>query len=90
MNILDLNTDILNIIGDYVKKDNARRITKERDFNEADMEINYLKNMNMFGKEEIKYILYCKLSKNCYTNDELNEYIFSRNLPFVLPENKWY
>ena len=26
MNLLDLNNDILNIIGDYVKKDNKRRI----------------------------------------------------------------
>ncbi len=27
-NLLDLNNDILNIIGDYVKKDNDRRIDK--------------------------------------------------------------
>ena len=31
-NLLDLNTDILNIIGDYVKKDNERRIDKEDNF----------------------------------------------------------
>ena len=31
-NLLDLNTDILNIIGNYVKKDNERRIDKEDDF----------------------------------------------------------
>ena len=30
-NLLDLNTDILNIIGDHVKKDNERRIDKEDD-----------------------------------------------------------
>ena len=30
MNLLDLNNDILNIIGDYVKKDNKRRIRKEK------------------------------------------------------------
>ena len=29
-NLLDLNTEILNIIGDYVKKDNFERI---QDFN---------------------------------------------------------
>ncbi len=31
-NLLDLDNDILNIIGDYVKKDNERRIDKEDDF----------------------------------------------------------
>jgi hypothetical protein len=31
-NLLDLKTDILNIIGDYVKKDNELRIDKEDDF----------------------------------------------------------
>ena len=32
MNLLDLNNDILNIIGGYVKKDNKRRIRKENNF----------------------------------------------------------
>ena len=32
MNLLDLDNDILNIIGDYVNKDNKRRISKEDDF----------------------------------------------------------
>jgi hypothetical protein len=31
INLLDLNDDILSIIGDYVKKDNLTRIRKERD-----------------------------------------------------------
>jgi len=29
-NLLDLDNDILNIIGDYVKRDNAYRIEKEK------------------------------------------------------------
>ncbi len=29
MNLLDLNTDILNVIGGCVKRDNERRIDKE-------------------------------------------------------------
>ena len=29
-NLLDLDDDILNIIGDYVKKDNLERMEKER------------------------------------------------------------
>ena len=35
-NLLDLDNDILNIIGDYVKMDNAYRIEKEKDFEEMD------------------------------------------------------
>ena len=31
INLLDLNNDILNIIGGYVKKDNLTRIRKESD-----------------------------------------------------------
>ena len=32
INLLDLGDDILNIIGDYVKKDNHDRMEKEEDF----------------------------------------------------------
>jgi hypothetical protein len=32
MNLLDLNTDILNIIGGYVQKDNQGRTDKEDSF----------------------------------------------------------
>ncbi len=42
-NLLDLNTDILNVIGAYVKKDNERRIDKEDDFKKTDSVMNYLK-----------------------------------------------
>ena len=40
MNLLDLDNDILNIIGDYVKKDNKRRIRKENDFEKTDFIMN--------------------------------------------------
>ena len=30
-NLLDLNNDILDIIGTYVKQDNVRKIKKEKD-----------------------------------------------------------
>ena len=48
MNILDLNSDILNIIGDYVKKDNAEK--------EIDEIIENLKNKNVFVEETDSYI----------------------------------
>ena len=37
INLLDLDNDILNIIGGYVKHDNNRRIRKEHNFNETDL-----------------------------------------------------
>ena len=43
INLLDLDNDILNVIGDYVKKDNERRIDKEDDFKKTDFIMNYLK-----------------------------------------------
>ena len=43
-NLLDLNNDILNIIGDYVKKDNADRIEKhiKESFKQVDVLYNTL------------------------------------------------
>ena len=38
-NLLDLNNDILNIIGDYVKKDKIEREEKERAFKFVDNEL---------------------------------------------------
>jgi hypothetical protein len=35
-NLLDLNNNILNIIGGYVKRDNERRIDKEDSFEVTD------------------------------------------------------
>ncbi len=45
-NLLDLDNDILNIIGDYVKTDNAYRIEKEEDFANTDIYNNYLRENN--------------------------------------------
>ena len=39
MNLLDMNNDVLNIIGAYVKRDNV----KEEIFQHADRWVNYLK-----------------------------------------------
>ena len=41
-NLLDLNDDILNIIGEFVKKDNAKGIEKEMDFKDLDKSMDYL------------------------------------------------
>ena len=79
-NILDLDNDILNIIGDFVKKDNACRIEKEKDFVNTDNHINYLRENNKLNKYEIKEVLYSSLFKLCYTPEDIKEYVVSRKL----------
>ena len=79
-NLLDLNNDILNIIGDYVKKDNERRIDKEDDFEKTDFIMNYLKENNKFNKYEICEALYSQLFKNGCTEEEIKEYVETRKL----------
>ncbi len=83
-NLLDLDNDILNIIGDFVKQDNNRRIEKEDDFKKTDFIMDRLKRKNKFIKEEIGEAIYSQLFKNCYTKDEINEYIETRNLKDIL------
>ena len=84
INLLDLDNDILNIIGGYVKHDNNRRIRKEHNFNETDFIINRLKRKNNFIKKEIGEAIYSQLFKNCHTKNEINEYIETRNLKDIL------
>ena len=79
-NLLDLDNDILQIIGDYVKMDNAYRIEKEKDFEETDKLINYLKENNKLNKYEIKEVLYSSLFKLCYEPEDIKEYVVSRKL----------
>ncbi len=42
-NLLDLNNNILNIIGDYFEKDNIEREEKERAFKFVDNELKCIK-----------------------------------------------
>jgi hypothetical protein len=39
-----------------------------------------LKRKNKFTKEEIGEVIYCQLFKCCYTKEEIDEYIETRNL----------
>ncbi len=80
IHLLVLDNDILNIIGDYVEKDNERRIDKEDDFEKMDRIINYLKENNKLNKYEIDEALYSQLFKNCCTEEEIDEYIETRKL----------
>ena len=80
MNLLDLDDDILNIIGGYVKKDNERRIDKEDDFEKTDFIINYLKENNKLNKYEVGEAIYSQLFKNGCTEEEIKEYVETRKL----------
>ena len=80
MNLLDLNNDILNIIGGYVKKDNKRRIRKENNFEKTDFIMNRLKENNKFIKYEISEALYSQLFKNGCTEEEIKAYVETRKL----------
>ena len=82
--LLDLEEDILNLIGDYVKQDNKHRIKKEKDFLKTDEILNYLKKKNKFIREEIGEAIYSQLFKKCYSKDEIEEYKSSRNLLTIL------
>ncbi len=75
MNLLDLDNDVLNIIGGYVKKDNERRISKEDNFKKPDFIMNYLKENNKLNKYEIGEAIYSQLFENCCTEEEIDEYI---------------
>ncbi len=74
-NLLDLKTDILIIFGDYVKKDNERRMDKEVDFKKTDFIMSYLKENNKFNKYEISEALYSQLLKICCTEENMLKHV---------------
>jgi hypothetical protein len=75
MNLLELNNDVLNIIGDYVKRDNV----KEEIFTRVDKWTNYfLKKENGLCKQNMWWLIYYKLHDCSY--DEIDEYIKTRDL----------
>ncbi len=79
-NLFDLDNDILNIIGDFVEKDNGYRIEKEEDFANTDNYINQLRENNKLNKYEIEEVPYSSLFKLCYTPEDIKEYVVSRKL----------
>ena len=52
-NLLDLNNDILNVIGDYVKKDNADRMEKliKENFKQVDILYDILKRTGQVKRQ---------------------------------------
>jgi hypothetical protein len=80
VNLLDLDNDILNIIGDYVKRDNESRTDKEDDFEKKRLINNYLKENNKFDKSKMGETLHYQLFKHCHTEEEVKEYVETRRL----------
>jgi len=86
-NLLDLNNDVLNIIGDYVKKDNNERI---KDYNfifdvitEILDESEYYKTSN----HKIGQVIYSKLI-DCYSEEFIAEYILKNELTEYFKKSK--
>ena len=79
-NLLDFDNDVLNIIGDYVKKDNHIRMEKEEDFKYADEGMEYLKKNNKFVEENINEIIYDRLFKSGRSRNDIKEYRKTRHL----------
>ena len=80
MNLLDLDNDILNIIGDYVKQDNKRRIENERKrekefiFKGIDNNIQFLIKINNFDINQVNNIVAGLINGNILTFEECKEY----------------
>ncbi len=80
-NLLDLNNDVLNIIGDYVKKDNNDRI---QDFNFLDYVITELMHelkLKKLSKHKMGQIMYSELVNYYHYNEEfIAEYILTNKI----------
>ena len=81
-NLLDLDNDILNIIGEYVIEDNIKNdclkqwieiYTKKKIIKDLDMEIAILKPKDETG-EVIRSLIYSKIYKTIFSGDEVGNF----------------
>ena len=83
-NLLDLNNDILNIIGGYVKKDNIEREKKESAFKFVDNELKCLrkdKSIKYPSRPNLRKFIYYIFSLIEVKNEEIiNEYLTLKKL----------
>ena len=70
-NLLDLNNDVLNIIGDYVKKDNNERIQDYDFLYYIITELMYELKLNKLSKHKIGQVIYSKLVNYYHYSEEL-------------------
>ena len=83
VNLLDLNNDVLNIIGDYVKKDNIDRITT--DYNKREDEKTKKKIFKYVSSQikEIKKICKDKLMIILFINMCFSKCGIFKNHPYI-------
>jgi hypothetical protein len=88
-NLLDLNSDILEIIGDYVKKDNNERIQDYDFLYYIITELMYELKLNKLSKHKIGQVIYSKLVNYYHYSEEyIAEYISTNKLTEYFKKSK--
>ena len=88
-NLLDLNSDILEIIGDYVKKDNNERIQDNDFLYYIITELMYELKLNKLSKHKIGQVIYSKLVNYYHYSEEfIAEYISTNKLTEYFKKSK--
>ena len=88
-NLLDLNNDVLNIIGDYVKKDNNERIQDYDFLYYIITELLYELKINKLSKHKMGQIIYSELVNYYHYSEEfIAEYILTSNLTEYFKKSK--
>ena len=87
--LLDLNNDVLNIIGDYVKKDNNERIQDYDFLYYIITELMYELKSNKLSKHKIGQVIYSKLVNYYHYSEEyIAEYISTNKLTEYFKKSK--
>ena len=78
INLLDLSTDILNTIGDFVKKDNKEREERERKDNKQREREKIVNSEQIINEKMIMFRNFCGdyITKPLNTKEDLKNYIF--------------
>ena len=78
INLLDLNKDILNIIGDFVKKDNKEREEREREEREEREREEIVNSEQIINGKIIMFRNFCGeyITKPLNTKEDIKNYIF--------------
>ena len=88
-NLLDLNSDILEIIGDYVKKDNNERIQDYEFLYYVITELLYKLKFDKLSKHKMGQIIYSKLVNYYHYSEEyIAEYISTNKLTEYFKKSK--
>ena len=88
-NLLDLNSDILEIIGDYVKKDNNERMQDYDFLYYIITELIYELKLNKLSKHKIGQVIYSKLVNYYHYSEEyIAEYISTNKLTEYFKKSK--